>query len=235
MIRTSCIIILATAILLSCAIVAEAQMAGQPGQYQPGIGQQPQLAQQPVAGQPQFGQQPGYGMPPAAQPQVSIPQAPQKPVPNRQYGNTDRAAILGEQFSLSSQGNAYVYVSENPDNTVSLDVRLARAASPYEIAETMANLTYMVDSIYYLTERKGNDILLNVTDPSGNLITQAKFSSAKNAFEYYNIPAAAQPPAPPVTGPQPGFPQMPAAGMQPGFQPQPAAMQQPFAGGQRTY
>ena len=30
----------------------------------------------------------------------------------------------------------------------------------------MANLTYVVDGIYYMTDRKGNDILLKVADPS---------------------------------------------------------------------
>jgi hypothetical protein len=207
-------------------------MAGQPGQFPAGYGQQPQYqqpayGQQPIAGQPQYGQLPGYAQPPAGPQQINIPAAPQKPVPNRQYGNSDRAAILGEQLSKSSQGNANVYVSENPDKTISLDVKLSQAASPYQIAGAMANLTYMVDGIYYLTERKGNDILLKVTDPSGNAITNAKFSDAKNAFDYYNVPQAAQQPAAPVAGQQPGFPQQPATGMQPGFQQQPATGMQP--------
>jgi hypothetical protein len=239
-----CIVLLATIVLLSCAIVAGAQTYGQPGQYQTGYGQQPQYqqpayGQQPAAGQPQYGQQPGqyppgYGPQPAGPQQINIPQAPQKPVPNSQYGNTDRAAILGEQFSKSSQGNANVYVSENPNNTITLDVRLAQAASPYEIAPAMANLTYMVDSIYYLTDRKGNDILLKVTDPSGNLITSAKFSSAKNAFEYYNVKEAARPPSAPVSGQQPPYEQ-PAYGQQPGYQQQPAYGQQPYMGRQQAY
>jgi hypothetical protein len=236
-------------ILLSFAVIAGAQMTGMPGQSQAGYGQQPQY-QQPQYQQPAYGQQPAvtqpqYGQQPAAQQQLNIPPAPQKPVPNSQYGNTDRAAMLGEQLSKSSQGNANVYVSENPDKTVSLDVKLTQAISPYEIAPTMANLTYMVDGIYYVTERKGNDILLKVTDPSGNVITNAKFSDAKNAFDYYNVPEAAQQPVPqqpvaPAPGQQPGYGQQPAygqqpgAGMQPGYQQQPSTGQMP-AYGQQPY
>jgi hypothetical protein len=193
--------------------------------------------------QPGYAQPPAAGVPPSAQQQLNIPPAPQKPVPNSQYGNTDRASILGEQLSKSSQGNANVYVSENPDKTVSLDVKLLQSVSPYQIAPTMANLTYMVDNIYSLTERKGNDVLLKVADPSGNVITQAKFSDAKNAFDYYNIPEAAQQPAAPAAGPQPGYGQpaygqQPSTGMQPGYQQQPSGQmpaygQQPYTGGQR--
>jgi len=229
--KTFYLVLLASVILLSFAVIAGAQMAGMPGQYQTGYGQQPQYqqpayGQQPAVGQPQYGQQP-VAQQPVAQPQLNIPAAPQKPVPNSQYGNTDRAAILGEKFSQAAQGNANVYVSENPDKTISLDVKLLKSASPYEVAGAMANLTYMVNGIYYLTDRKGNDILLKVTDPSGNAITNAKFSDAKNAFEYYNVPQAAQPTAAPAAGQQPGLPQQPATGMQPGFQQQPSAGMQP--------
>jgi hypothetical protein len=230
--KTFCVVLLAIVFLLSCAVVAGAQTYNQPGQSQAGYGQQPQYGGGQYGGQPGYGQQPGYGAQPSGPQQVSIPPAPQKPVPNRQYGNTDRAAILGEQLSKSSQGNANVYVGENPDNTVSLDVRLTQSVSPYQIAGAMANLTYMVDGIYYLTERKGNDIMLKVTDPSGNLITQAKFSDAKNAFDYYNIPEAAQPPAAPVSGQPPAYGQQPGAGMQPGYGQQPSASQMPGYGQQ---
>jgi hypothetical protein len=240
--KTFCIVLLASVILLSFAVIAGAQMYGQPGQSQAGYGQQPQYqqpayGQQPAATQPQYGQQPGYGQQPAvqqpvAQQQLNIPPAPQKPVANSQYGNTDRAAILGEKFSQAAQGNANVYVSENPDKTISLDVKLAKSASPYEIAGAMANLTYMVDGIYYLTDRKGNDVLLKVTDPSGNVITNAKFSDAKNAFEYYNVPESAQQPS---YGQQPAYSQQPAAGMQPGLQQQPVGVQQPFIGRQQAF
>jgi ketol-acid reductoisomerase len=75
----------------------------------------------------------------------------------------------------------------------------------------------VVDGLYYTTERKGNDILLKVTDPSGNEITNAKFSDAKNAFDYYNIPEAAQQPAAPAAGQQPGYQQQPAMGQQPAY------------------
>jgi hypothetical protein len=242
--KTFCIVLLASVILLSFAVIAGAQMAGIPGQYQAGYGQQPQYqqpayGQQPAVTQPQYGQQPGYGQQPAVQQpavqqpavqqQLNIPAAPQKPVANSQYGNTDRAAILGEKLSQASQGNANVYISENPDKTISLDVKLLKAASPYEISGAMANLTYMVDGIYYLTDRKGNDVLLKVTDPSGNVITNAKFSDAKNAFEYYNVPEPAQQPAAPAAGQQPG------AGVQPGYGQQPAYGQQPGAGMQPGY
>lgn len=238
--KTLCIVLLASVLLLSLVVVAGAQMYGQPGQSQAGYGQQPQYqqpayGQQPSAGQPQYGQQPGYGQQPAAPQQLNIPPAPQKPVANRQYGNTDRAAILGEGVSKSSQGNANVYVSENPDNTVAIDVRLTKSASPYEIAGAMANLTYVVDGLYYMTERKGNDILLKVTDPSGNEITSAKFSDAKNAFDYYNIPEAAQQPAAPAAGQQPVYGQQPGAGMQPGTGMQPGYQQQPAMGRQPAY
>jgi hypothetical protein len=243
--KTFCIVLLASVVLLSFAVIAGAQMYGQPGQYQTGYGQQPQYqqpayGQMPAVTQPQYGQQPVAQQPVAQQQQLNIPKAPPKPVANSQYGNTDRAAILGEKFSQAAQGNANVYVSENPDKTISLDVKLLKSASPYEVAGAMANLTYMVDGIYYLTDRKGNDILLKVTDPSGNVITNAKFSDAKNAFEYYNVPVSAQQPAAPATGQQPVYGQQPAygqqpgAGMQPGYQQQPAYGQMP-AYGQQPY
>ena len=108
----------------------------------------------------------------------------------------------------------------------------------------MANLTYMVDGIYYLTERKGNDIVLKVTDPSGNVITNAKFSDAKNAFDYYNVPEAASSRSRPLPvsslltvssrRQQPAYGQQPGAGMQPGYPQQPSAGQQP-AYGQQPY
>ncbi len=201
----------------------------QPALGQPQYGQQPVYGQQPSVGQPQYGQQPVSGQQPSAgQPQLNIPPAPQKPVPNSQYGNTDRAAIIGEQLSQSSQGNVNIYISENPDNTISIDAKLLKPASPYEIAGAMANLTYMIDGIYYLTDRKGNDVLLKVTDPSGNVITTAKFSDAKNAFEYYNVPTSSQQPAAPATG------QQPMTGTQPGYQ-QPGYTQQPAYGQQPSY
>jgi len=227
-----CIAFMAAVIIISGAIIAGAQMYGQqPGQYQSGYGQ-PQYQQpryQQPAAQPQYGQQPSVSQ------QLDLPRAPQKPAPNSQYGNTDRAAILGEQFTKSSQGNANVYVSENPDKTISVNVKLASAASPYEIASSMANLTYMVDGIYYMTERKGNDVLLKVTDPSGNVITDARFSDAKNAFEYYNVPEAArqptaQQPAAPAYGEQPGYGQQPYAGQMPAYGQRPGYGSQPYTG-----
>ncbi len=229
-----CIAFMAAVILISAAIIAGAQMYGQqPGQYQSGYGQ-PQY-QQPQNQQPAA--QPQYGPQPSVSPQLDLPKAPQKPVPNSQYGNTDRAAILAEQFTKSSQGTANVYISENPDKTISLNVKLTSSASPYEIASAMANLTYMVDGIYYMTERKGNDVLLKVTDPSGNVITDARFSDARNAFEYYNVPEAAQQPteeqpAAPAYGEQPGYGQQPSAGQMPAYGQRPGYGSQPYTGTQ---
>ena len=213
--------------LLSFACLAGAQTIGQPGQYP-----QPQY-QQPAAGQPQYQQPPGMQppgyvqpQPPAQPPQLNIPPAPPRPVPNSQYGNTNRAAIIGEQFSKSSQGNANLYVSENGNRTVSLDVYLTGNSDPYAISGAMANLTYAVSAIYYFTDMAGSDILLTVRDTSGNVVTRAKFSDAKNAFEYYDVPEAAR-----VAPQQPGYaqPQQPSY-VQPSAGQQPAA-QPPYFGG----
>jgi hypothetical protein len=58
----------------------------------------------------------------------------------RYEGGVDANPFIWGQGS--APGNANVYVSENPDNTITLNVRLAKSASPYEIAGAMANLTY---------------------------------------------------------------------------------------------
>ena len=175
------------------------------------------------------------GPQPSGQQQLNIPPAPQKPVADRTYGNTDRAAIIGGEFSKSSQGNANLYVSENSDGTVTVDVRLLQDASPYEIAGTMANLTYAIDSFYSMVSPPGKDILLNVYDTSGNTITKAKFSNSKNAFDYYNVPESAQAgPQQPPSGAQPSYGRQPAgrqpAGGGPSYGRQPA-----YGGGQQPY
>lgn len=211
-------------ILVSLVLAAGTAAA----QQQFGTGQQfagkAQGAPQPVAqpGMQSGAQQPAYAGGQPSTGVLNIPPAPAKPVANGAYGNTERAAILGEQLSNASQGNANVYVSENPNRTVSLDVHLLTSGDPYSMAGTMANLTYMVDSIYGMTDMKGSDVLLTVYDPSGAQITVAKFSDANNAFEYYNVPpqAATQPTTgQPTTGqPTTGQPGMGQTGVsQPGF------------------
>lgn len=117
---------------------------------------------------------------------LKIPSAPPKPQPNMLYGNTARAAIIAEGLSEASDGNAKVYISE--DNVITAKVYLTQDASPYDIAGTMANFTYMLASLYSLTEKPNSDIVLKVYDTSGNVIIDAKFNNAKNAFDYFNVP-----------------------------------------------
>ncbi len=121
---------------------------------------------------------------------LNIPPAPPRPQPNMQYGNTARAALIGEGLSEASQGNARVYIREG--NSVGVDVYLIQDASPYDLAGTMANLTYMLASLYSLTEKPNSDIMLKVYDTSGNVIIDAKFNNAKNAFDYFNVPEEVQ-------------------------------------------
>ncbi|HMK45971.1 MAG TPA: hypothetical protein VK436_05050 [Methanocella sp.] len=196
------------------------------GMGQTGMGQVPGtgLGRMPSAGAGQA-QVPGAG---AGTPTLNIPPAPPKPVPNSTYGNNPRAAILGEQFTKSSQGNAMVYIAENPNKTVSISVRMLSDGDPYSLAGTMANLTYMVDNVYSLTDVAGSDIYLTVYDPDGKTMTTAKFSDEKNAFEYYQVPEGYTPKQTP--GRQPSFGQ-PSAG-QPSFS-QPSAGQPSF--GQPSY
>lgn len=244
--KTFCVLAVASLLLLCFGCLSEAQVMRQAGQLP-----QPQYQQQqPAAGQQQYQQPPGMQppgypqptgymppqppvqpQPPAQPPQLNIPPAPPRPVPNSQYGNTDRAAIIGEQFSKSSQGNANVYVSENGNRTVSLDVYLTGSSDPYAIAGAMANLTYAVSAIYYFTDMAGSDILLTVRDTSGNVVTRAKFSDAKNAFEYYDVPEAAR-----AAPQQPGYaqPQQPSYA-QPSAGQQPAAQPPYFGGGQGQF
>jgi hypothetical protein len=131
-------------------------------------------------------------------------------------------------------------VSENNNGTISLDVYLAKDADPYALAPTLANLTYMVDGIYGLTDRAGNDILMTAYDTSGNVITTAKFSDSKNAFDYYNVPESARQVTQPSYG-QPSAGQQPAYGQQPSYGQQPAygggtGMQRPYMGsGQQQF
>jgi hypothetical protein len=121
---------------------------------------------------------------------LNIPPAPPRPQPNMQYGNTARAALISEGLSQASQGNARLYISE--DNVITVKVYLTQDASPYDMAGTMANLTYMLASCYSLTEKPNSDIVLKVYDTSNNLIIDARFNNAKNAFDYFNVPEEAQ-------------------------------------------
>ncbi len=121
---------------------------------------------------------------------LNIPPAPPKPQPNMQYGNTARAALIAEGLSEASQGNARLYISE--DKVITAKVYLTQDASPYDIAGTMANLTYMLASLYSLTEKPNCDIVLKVYDTSNNLIIDARFNNANNAFDYFNVSEEAQ-------------------------------------------
>lgn len=233
---TICALLLATAVLLSMIPVSMAQTSQFGGYGQaPQAGYQQQYPGQYQAQQPagQYGQQP-YAPQPGV---LNIPPAPQKATPNMQYGNTERAALIAEQLSQASQGNANVYLSESPqDRSITASVYMKTDGDPYSLSGTMANLTYMLSSIYGITELKGADIFLKVYDSQGQLITDAKFSDAKNAFEYYEVPQAARPVQPAYPQPgvqQPGYgqpgmqmPSFPQTGMQqPGFGQQ---QQQPF-------
>jgi hypothetical protein len=140
---------------------------------------------------------------------LNIPPAPPKPQPNMQYGNTARAALIAEGLSDAAQGNARLYISE--DKAINVKVNLIQDASPYDLAPTMANLTYMLASLYSLTEKPNSDIVLKVYDTSHNLIIDAKFNTAKNAFDYFNVPEGTAPPQQ-----QPGMRQ-PGMGRQPGY------------------
>jgi len=122
---------------------------------------------------------------------LNIPPAPPRPQPNMQYGNTARAALIAEGLSQASQGNARLYISE--DNIITVKVYLTQDASPYDMAGTMANLTYMLASLYSLTEKPNCDIVLKVYDASNNLIIDARFNNAKNAFDYFNVPEGVKP------------------------------------------
>jgi len=157
---------------------------------------------------------------------LNLPSPPPKPQPNMDYGNTARAAIVGERMTDASQGNAKVVINEG--NVITANVYLNKDASAYDIANTMANFTYMLADLYSLTEKSNSDIVLNVYDTSKKAIINAKFSTSKNAFDYFNIPegSSAAPTAPPVS--QPGRTQQPGrmqpGGMQPGYG-QPGGMQ----------
>jgi hypothetical protein len=127
---------------------------------------------------------------------LKIPPAPPRPKPNMEYGNTARAAIIAEQLSKAAEGNAKVYISE--DKAITVKVYLFKEASPYDIAGTMANFTYMLFDLYSMNEKAGCDIVLKVYDTSGNVIIDAKFNGAKNAFDYFNLPEEAPVSSPPV-------------------------------------
>lgn len=142
-----------------------------------------------------------------------------------EYGNTKRSAIVAEDLSMASQGNAIVNIIENPDKTITVNVYLKSAMDPYSIVGNIANLTYSINQIYSITDLDNNDIDLRVYDTSGNIFTRAKYSGIKNAFVSYNIPETAQitQPAYPRTGTgQPYYGQQPlgqpATGVrQPGY------------------
>ncbi len=121
---------------------------------------------------------------------LNLPPPPPRPQPNMQYGNTARAALIAEGLTEASQGSARIHVNE--ENVITVKVNLAQDASPYEIAGSMANLTYMMAGVYCLTEKPDCDIVTKVYDTSNNLIIDARFNTAKNAFDYFNVPEGAQ-------------------------------------------
>ena len=173
-------LLLVVAMLVACIGVAMAQ------QYQ---GQQYQ--------EPQGGMQTGDQNGGASSGQLVIPPAPPKAQPDMEYGNTARAAIIGERMTDASQGNAKVVINEG--NIITASVYLNKDASPYDIAGTMANFTYMLADLYTMTDKSSSDIALKVYDTSGKIIIDAKFDNAKNAFDYFNVPEGAAPTAQPVT------------------------------------
>ncbi len=162
---------------------------------------------QPMAAQQQYGDQGQQyqGGSQAGTQQINIPPAPQRLQPDAQYGSTDRASIIGEKLSKSSQGNAIVYVAENPNNTITVNVNLKKDADGAQLAPVLANLTYALSDIYSVTDRSNNDIFLNVYDTSKNLIINAKYSATKNAFEYFNVAESSRQAQPPAQGEQPGY------------------------------
>jgi hypothetical protein len=115
--------------------------------------------------------------------ELNIPPPPPKPKPDMQYGNTARAAIVAERLTEAAQGNAVVHIDEGC--VITVEVYLKQDASPYDMAGTMANLTYMLADMYSMTDKANCDIALKVYDTSNSLIIDAKFNVAKNAFEYF--------------------------------------------------
>ena len=117
---------------------------------------------------------------------TNLPPAPEKTTPDMQYGNTARAAIIGERLSQESDGNANVYIDEG--NVITVSVYLLKDAGSNDLTGTMANFTYMVYDLYSTMADKGNtDVLLKVYDTSKNIIIDAKFNAADNAFDYFNV------------------------------------------------
>lgn len=138
-----------------------------------------------AAAQYQGGMQPGGGQQGGAQ-TLNIPPAPEKAKADMQYGNTARAAIIGERLSQAAEGNANVFITEN--DAVTASVYLQKDASPYDLAGTMANLTYMLADLYStMTEKGDSNILLKVYDTSNSAIIDAQFNTAKNAFDYFDV------------------------------------------------
>jgi hypothetical protein len=123
---------------------------------------------------------------------LNIPPAPPKSEPNMEYGNTARAAAIGERLSNAAEGNARVYIKE--DGAVTVNIYLLQEADPYDLAGTMANFTYMIADLYgTITEKTNSDILLKVYNTSNSLIIDAKFSIPKNAFAYFKVSDAPKP------------------------------------------
>ena len=114
-----------------------------------GAQMQPMAAQQQNGDQGQQNQEGSQ----AGTPQLSIPPAPAKLQPDPQFGSTDRASIIGEKMSKASQGNAAVYVAENANNTITVNVDLKKDADANQLAPVLANLTYALSDVYDVTDR----------------------------------------------------------------------------------
>ena len=148
--------------------------------------------------------------------QLNIPPAPPKPTPNMDYGNTARAAIIGERMTDASQGNADVYIDEGASD-ITVKLNLNKDASPYDIAGTMANFTYMLADLYSMTDKAKDNINLKVYDTAGKVIIDARFNTAKNAFDYFNVPKDAMPSQQQPAQQQPGYGRAPGYGGTPGY------------------
>ncbi|HTY90899.1 MAG TPA: hypothetical protein VMC84_06945 [Methanocella sp.] len=141
----------------------------------------------------------------------NLPPAPPKATPDMQYGNTARAAIIGERLSNAAEGNANVHIDEGSVITVS--IYLLKDAGTNDLAGTMANLTYMIADLYgTMADKTNSKIVLNVYDTSKNMIIDAKFNMAKNDFEYFDVAQDAATEQQPAAGMQQTGKQQPAMG-----------------------
>ncbi|HMK47179.1 MAG TPA: hypothetical protein VK436_11190 [Methanocella sp.] len=118
-----------------------------------------------------------------------LPAPPPVAEPDKQYGNTDRSAMIGEKLTEVSNNSLIktVSIDENPDNIL-VKVHLKNDSNPYDLIKPMGNLTSSVDFYYSLIDDKqSRNISLKVNDSSGKTIIDAVFSNKDYAFIYYNV------------------------------------------------